>query len=73
MQFERTLVALQNRDHGEQRHGLIELELTDRTFRLAKGDYLQFPGSLKHKLRGVQRHSSVLVVIVGDRNTKGKI
>jgi transcriptional regulator with XRE-family HTH domain len=53
--------------------GVIELELTDRTFRLAKGDYLQFSGSLKHKLRGVQRRSSVLVVIVGDRNAKRKI
>jgi hypothetical protein len=47
--------------------------LTDRTFRLAKGDYLQFSGSLKHKLRGVQRRSSVLVIIVGDRNAKRKI
>jgi transcriptional regulator with XRE-family HTH domain len=53
--------------------GVIELELADRTFRLAKGDYLQFSGSLKHKLRGVQRRSSVLVVIVGDRNAKRKI
>ena len=53
--------------------GVIELVLTDRTFRLAKGDYLQFSGSLKHKLRGVQRRSSVLVIIVGDRNAKRKI
>lgn len=53
--------------------GVIELELTDRTFRLAKGDYLQFSGSLKHKLRGLQRRSSVLVVIIGNRNAKRKI
>jgi transcriptional regulator with XRE-family HTH domain len=50
--------------------GAIELELADRTFRLAKGDYLQFSGSLKHKLRGVQQRSLVLVVIVGGRNAK---
>jgi transcriptional regulator with XRE-family HTH domain len=50
--------------------GVIELEFPDRTLRLAKGDYLQFSGSLKHKLRGVQRHSSVLVVIVGGGSSK---
>src|SRR5262249_4222652 len=46
-------------------NGVIELELSDRTFRLAKGDYLQFSGSLKAKLRGVEERNSVLVVIVG--------
>lgn len=50
--------------------GVIELELADRKFRLAKGDYLQFSGSLKHKLRGIQQRSSVLVVIVGGRSSK---
>jgi transcriptional regulator with XRE-family HTH domain len=50
--------------------GVIELELADRKFRLAKGDYLQFSGSLKHKLRGIQQRSSVLVVIVGGRGSK---
>ncbi len=53
--------------------GVIELELADRTFRLAKGDYLQFSGSLKHKLRGVERRSSMLVIIVGDRGAKRKV
>jgi quercetin dioxygenase-like cupin family protein len=47
--------------------GAVELTLADRTFRLAKGDYLQFSGSLKHTLRGIQRRSFVLVVIVGGR------
>ena len=50
---------------------MIELELTDRTFRLANSDCLQFLGSLKHKLRGVRR-SSVLIVIVGDRRTNAR-
>jgi transcriptional regulator with XRE-family HTH domain len=52
--------------------GAIVLELADRTFRLGKGDYLQFSGSLKHKLRGVDRRSSVLVVIVGGTAAKRK-
>jgi transcriptional regulator with XRE-family HTH domain len=52
--------------------GAIELELADRTFRLAKGDYLQFSGSLKHKLRGIERRSSVLIVIVGNGGSKRK-
>jgi quercetin dioxygenase-like cupin family protein len=52
--------------------GLIELELPGRKFRLAKGDYLQFAGSVKHKLRGIDRHSSVLVVIVGGSKPNAK-
>jgi transcriptional regulator with XRE-family HTH domain len=53
--------------------GVIELELADRIFRLAKGDYLQFSGSLKHKLRGVERRSSVLIVIVGERGSTQEV
>jgi transcriptional regulator with XRE-family HTH domain len=50
--------------------GVIELELANRTFRLAKGDYLQFSGSMRHKLSSVERQSSVLIIIVGSGGRK---
>jgi transcriptional regulator with XRE-family HTH domain len=52
--------------------GVVELELADRTLRLSKGDYLQFSGSSKHKLRGVGRSSLLLIIIFGNGNSKQK-
>ena len=52
--------------------GAVELELADRKFRLSKGDYLQFSGSLKHKLRGIGRSGLLLIVIFGNGNSKRK-
>lgn len=45
--------------------GQIEVVLTDRTIVLREGDYLQFPGHLRHVVRGRAEHSRVLIAIFG--------
>jgi quercetin dioxygenase-like cupin family protein len=44
--------------------GAIEIELGNQKQILSKGDYLQFPGSVKHNIRGVRKQSKVVVVIL---------
>jgi transcriptional regulator with XRE-family HTH domain len=43
--------------------GKIEMSLVDRNISLNEGDYLQFPGHLKHRVRKVSRSAAALVVI----------
>jgi hypothetical protein len=38
--------------------------LPDRTVVLDEGDYLQFPGHLKHTVKGLAVRSQILVVVV---------
>ncbi len=44
--------------------GALEIELNQRKQRLNKGDYLQFPGLLKHNVRSLRKRSKVLVIVV---------
>ncbi|WP_315837844.1 XRE family transcriptional regulator [Bradyrhizobium prioriisuperbiae] len=44
--------------------GAVEIELGNRTQLLNEGDYLQFPGSVKHNVRSVRKRSKVLVIVV---------
>lgn len=44
--------------------GRVEIELPGRTVALGEGDYLQFPGHLKHTVRGLATRSQLLVVVV---------
>jgi len=44
--------------------GALEIEVGNQKQILSKGDYLQFPGSLKHNVRSVRKASKVLVVIL---------
>ena len=44
--------------------GSLEIELGGQKQILGKGDYLQFPGSVKHNVRSVRKRSKVLVVIL---------
>lgn len=67
-------IAAQSRRTGQAFHageeilfvieGSIEAEFPDRTIILDKGDYLQFPGHLKHALQGLAPRSQVLIVVV---------
>jgi transcriptional regulator with XRE-family HTH domain len=44
--------------------GRVEIELPGRTVVLEEGDYLQFPGHLKHTVKGLAIRSQLLVVVV---------
>jgi transcriptional regulator with XRE-family HTH domain len=44
--------------------GSIDIEFPDRTVSLSKGDFLQFPGHLKHLLKGRAAHSQVFIAVV---------
>ena len=44
--------------------GRVEIDLPGRTVVLEEGDYLQFPGYLKHSVKGLATRSQVLVVVV---------
>lgn len=44
--------------------GAVEIDLGGRKHVLNKGDYLQFPGSVRHNVRGLRKRSRVLVVVV---------
>jgi quercetin dioxygenase-like cupin family protein len=44
--------------------GALEVEVGGQKQILSKGDYLQFPGSLKHNIRSVRKRSKVLIVIL---------
>lgn len=44
--------------------GALEIELGNRIEVLNEGDYLQFPGSVKHNIRSVRKRSKVLVIVV---------
>lgn len=44
--------------------GRVEIGLPGRTVVLEEGDYLQFPGHLKHTVKGLAARSQLLVVVV---------
>jgi transcriptional regulator with XRE-family HTH domain len=44
--------------------GALEIELGTHKQLLNEGDYMQFPGSVKHNIRSVRKHSRALVVVV---------
>lgn len=44
--------------------GVLEVELGQRKQLLKQGDYLQFPGSVRHNIRSVRKRSRALVVVV---------
>jgi transcriptional regulator with XRE-family HTH domain len=44
--------------------GALEVDLGGRKHVLSKGDYLQFPGAVRHNVRSLRKRSSVLVVVV---------
>jgi transcriptional regulator with XRE-family HTH domain len=43
--------------------GKIEVSVSDRNIPLSVGDYLQFPGHLKHRIRRLSRSAAALVII----------
>jgi len=45
--------------------GSVDIEFPDRMMTLSKGDYLQFPGHLRHILKGRASHSQVFIAVVG--------
>jgi transcriptional regulator with XRE-family HTH domain len=44
--------------------GALEVELGQRKQVLKEGDYLQFPGSVRHNVRSMRKRSRALVVVV---------
>lgn len=50
--------------------GRVEIEFPDRKVLLGKGDYLQFPGHLRHAVKGLAPRSQVLVVVVSQESAK---
>lgn len=47
--------------------GAIDVELGDRKLSLAEGDYLQFPGHLRHVVHGRGERNQVLIVVSGQQ------
>ncbi|MGE4335805.1 MAG: cupin domain-containing protein [Pigmentiphaga sp.] len=43
--------------------GVVELLFGARTIRLEKGDFVEFPGLVRHQIRGVEPNTSILVVV----------
>ncbi|WP_186310606.1 helix-turn-helix domain-containing protein [Paraburkholderia sp. BCC1886] len=48
--------------------GAIEIELADQSIILREGDFLQFPGLVKHRVRNLGDEAQVLVVVTGTRD-----
>lgn len=44
--------------------GALEVELDQRKQTLHEGDYLQFPGSVRHNVRSTRKRSRALVVVI---------
>jgi len=44
-------------------HGAVEITLGTRSVRLGEGDFAEFPGMVRHQLRGLETGTRVLVVI----------
>ncbi|WP_170845217.1 helix-turn-helix domain-containing protein [Chitinasiproducens palmae] len=45
--------------------GAIEIELADHSLILREGDYAQFPGLVRHRIRSVGADAQVLIVVTG--------
>jgi transcriptional regulator with XRE-family HTH domain len=48
--------------------GAIEIELADQSVILREGDFAQFPGLVRHRIRSVGSDAEVLVVVTGARD-----
>lgn len=45
--------------------GSLEIELATQSVVLRQGDYAQFPGMIRHRLRGLETGTEVLIVVAG--------
>lgn len=54
--------------------GSVELEMNGRVGLLRQGDFLQFPGTERHRLTGKEEGTEVLIVVtdIGDNRAKGE-
>lgn len=43
--------------------GAVEFALASRSIRLRQGDFAQFPGSIRHRMRGLEPSTAVLIVV----------
>jgi transcriptional regulator with XRE-family HTH domain len=48
--------------------GAVELSLASRSMLLRKGDFAQFPGSIRHRMRGLEPDTAVLIVVTQGQN-----
>jgi transcriptional regulator with XRE-family HTH domain len=46
--------------------GSVEIALGSRVMRLCKGDFAEFPGLVRHQLRGLESNTSILVVVTAE-------
>lgn len=46
--------------------GSVEIVLGSRPMRLRKGDFAEFPGLVRHQIRGLEEETSILVVVTGE-------
>jgi transcriptional regulator with XRE-family HTH domain len=46
--------------------GSVEIVLGSRSVRLGQGDFAQFPGLVRHRLRGLESNTSILVFVTGE-------
>jgi transcriptional regulator with XRE-family HTH domain len=47
--------------------GSVEVVLGSRSVRLGQGDFAQFPGLVRHRLRGLESNTSLLVFVTGEK------
>jgi transcriptional regulator with XRE-family HTH domain len=43
--------------------GAVEFALASRSMRLREGDFVQFPGSVRHRMRGLKPNTAVLIMV----------
>lgn len=48
--------------------GALEIELASQSVVLRAGDYAQFPGLARHRLRGIEADTEVLIVVAGGKD-----
>lgn len=46
--------------------GSVEIVLGSRSMHLHKGDFAEFPGLVRHQMRGLEANTSILVVVTGE-------
>lgn len=50
--------------------GAIEIELADQSLILREGDFAQFPGLVKHRIRSIGSEAKVLIVVTGQGDSE---
>lgn len=48
--------------------GAVELAIASRSMLLRKGDFAQFPGSIRHRMRGLAPDTAALIVVTQGQN-----